>query len=92
MWGEEGGAVVGLGDCPRRKNFITPETVELFRLKLCVASKTFFKLKQHHPAASVHAQITHFKTWSRMAKQLIAILERHRRISGLRKATNLETF
>ena len=48
---------------PRRKNFKTLEAIELLILNFSVASKAFFRLKQHHPATSVHVQITHFKTW-----------------------------
>ena len=75
---------------PRGKNFITLEAIELLISNFYVASKTFLKLKQHHPAASAHAQRIHFKTWLGMVNQLIAILEQHLRFSGLRKAMKVD--
>ena len=76
----------------RKKNFITFEAVELLILNFCVPSKTFFRLTQERSAAFAHAQITHFKTWSGMANQLVTIFERHFRFSCLRKDIDLETF
>ena len=77
---------------PRRKNFKTLEAIELLILNFSMASKTFFRLKQHHPANSVHVQITHLKTWLGMTNQLILIFERHLRLLGLSKGMDLEIF
>ena len=77
---------------PRRKNLTTLKAVVLLITNFCMASKTFFKLKQYRPATYAHEEISHFKTCLEMANQLIAILERHLRFLGLRKTMDIETF